>query len=719
MLVSTSERPRELRWYHAGPMLYGDWGTSRFYVLGLAFYYALHASFYYVLGVCSLVAAVGWAYTIVCRCYPDGGGVYSAAKHTSRTLAVIGALLLFADYIITASLSALDAMHYLAIPDFWVPICAIGAIGLIGIINYIGPRKAGTFALVVALGTLLLTLVLLAFSIPHLAEGWRAIHRPTEPYSHQWLMLVNVVLALSGVEAIANMTGIMVHPVEKTSKKAIWPVLIEVVVFNLIFAVAMNGLPALTNVHLSPAPAYQKDEQIREVTKQITEAQNQPVPDQGQISALKTELEKLPQITQDDTDAKNAILRFMGKHYVGNWFASLAGVVFGLLLLSAVNTAVADMISIQYVMSRDTELPHSLTKLNMFGVPWLALLPAIILPIVVLCFVTDLEKLADLYAIGVVGAISINLGSCTYNKTLPLKLFERCGMGILTVILVAIELTLAYQKPHALMFAGGVLVLGLLMRFSTKTYPKMAAPARGGVLTAAAFLLLLATVLIGLNLSTLAGIMAHSLPVIHTVPQAMVMLLILAGLLLIFSGSSASSALNYFRNHRLLTPALSSPPGTGLLESPSGKWDSTGPGELDFSKSKVLVATRGAPRLLEFAANYCHKTHGLLFVLFVRQVNVNVTGTISTPPVSDDPEALNAFKIASEICAAHGVQMLPIYAVSSDVSYTILDFAATYSVESVLMGVSRQGTLIRALRGDVISAVADNLPDDISLLIHA
>jgi hypothetical protein len=32
MLVE-GKRPRELHWYHAGPMLFGDWGTSRLYVL--------------------------------------------------------------------------------------------------------------------------------------------------------------------------------------------------------------------------------------------------------------------------------------------------------------------------------------------------------------------------------------------------------------------------------------------------------------------------------------------------------------------------------------------------------------------------------------------------------------------------------------------------------------------------------------------------------------
>src|SRR3954463_13331622 len=112
MLVSHQERPRELKWYHAGPMLCGDWGTSRFYVLGLAFYFALFSSFWYILAVGLLVAAVGWAYTVVCRVYPDGGGVYSAARDISPPLPAIGPLLLFADYAVPAALSAFDAMHY-------------------------------------------------------------------------------------------------------------------------------------------------------------------------------------------------------------------------------------------------------------------------------------------------------------------------------------------------------------------------------------------------------------------------------------------------------------------------------------------------------------------------------------------------------------------------------------------------------------------------------
>src|SRR5437016_6300657 len=111
-----SERPRNVGWLQAAGLLFGDWGTSRLYVLGIALFFAGRTSFWLILMMSLLILAVGWAYTQICRIYPDGGGVYTAAKHKSQILAVIGALLLFADYTVTASLSALDAFHYFGLP---------------------------------------------------------------------------------------------------------------------------------------------------------------------------------------------------------------------------------------------------------------------------------------------------------------------------------------------------------------------------------------------------------------------------------------------------------------------------------------------------------------------------------------------------------------------------------------------------------------------------
>ena len=103
-------------------MLFGDWGTSRLYVLGIAFAASGHGSFFYLGLMAALLLVVAWAYTVICRAYPEGGGVYQAARDQTPILGVIGGLLLFADYTVTAALSAVEAFHYLGLerPDLWL-----------------------------------------------------------------------------------------------------------------------------------------------------------------------------------------------------------------------------------------------------------------------------------------------------------------------------------------------------------------------------------------------------------------------------------------------------------------------------------------------------------------------------------------------------------------------------------------------------------------------
>src|SRR5258707_5665101 len=125
-MLATGERPRELRWYHAGPMLIDDWVTSRLYVLGLAFAFNGRASFWFILAMCGVMIGVGWSYEIICRLFPDGGGVYSSARRRSQLLAVVGGLLMCADYVVTASLSCLDAFHYLGINGLYLSTEGIG-----------------------------------------------------------------------------------------------------------------------------------------------------------------------------------------------------------------------------------------------------------------------------------------------------------------------------------------------------------------------------------------------------------------------------------------------------------------------------------------------------------------------------------------------------------------------------------------------------------------
>ena len=114
----------------------------------------------------------------------------------------------------------------------------------IGGLNYFGPTKTGALAMVVAILTVLLTMVIGVACLPHLGAAFRQVESPFKyGYVQSWIGFTEIVLALSGVEAIANMTGIMVQPVERTARRAILPVLIEIVVLNLILALAMTSLP--------------------------------------------------------------------------------------------------------------------------------------------------------------------------------------------------------------------------------------------------------------------------------------------------------------------------------------------------------------------------------------------------------------------------------------------------------------------------------------------
>src|SRR5207249_7954598 len=243
-------RPRNVGWARAAALLYGDWGTSKAYVIGLAFVAAGFASFPIILAVCLLTGLVGYNYIIICRHFPDGGGVYSSAREQSRVLAVLGALLLMADFIVTAAMSCWDAMSYFGVSREHLKLVTIGFILLIGFINYFGPKNSGSVAISLAIPMVLAVVAVFALSVPHLTL---AHLEPTHTgFRKNWVAFADVILALSGVEAIANLTGVMKldrrstpdqPSVAGTAKKAIWPVAFEVVFGTALLGWAMLSLP--------------------------------------------------------------------------------------------------------------------------------------------------------------------------------------------------------------------------------------------------------------------------------------------------------------------------------------------------------------------------------------------------------------------------------------------------------------------------------------------
>jgi hypothetical protein len=160
---------------------------------------------------------------------------------------------------------------------------------------------------------------------------------------------------------------------------------------------------------------------------------------------------------------------------MGPWGEWLVRIVGGILLLSAANTALTDMISVQYLMARDGELPAALQGLNRFGVPWIPAVVAAAVPILVLVVSHDLENLAALYAIGVVGAVAINVSLCAFHPRLR-RLRRKVPMVALGVVLLAIWITLAGVKHAALLFVVVVIVAGLGLRELTRYLARRGGP---------------------------------------------------------------------------------------------------------------------------------------------------------------------------------------------------------------------------------------------------
>ena len=422
-------RPRNVDWKRAAGLLYGDWGTSKAYVIGLAFVAAGFASLPIILAVCVLTAIVAYNYIIVCAHFPDGGGVYSAARSQSRFLASVGALLLIANFLVTAALSGWAAASYLGMPTQYAPVAAMVLILVVGVVNYFGPKHSGSVSIYLAVPAILVVFAIIAFSIPYLNVSH--LEPRHENLGNTWVAFVGVILALSGVEAIANITGVMkldpdataaAPKVTRTATKAILPVAIEVVAGTALIGWAMLSLSKSFGSELT---AHKED-----------------------------------------------MLRFVGQHYAtlvgGPWFGQVfawfVGIIFGLLLISAVNTALVALIGVIYMMAQDGEMPQRFARLNKYGVPQIPLIVAVAIPILILAITRQFEALAGLYAIGVVGAIAVNLGSCTFNKRLNLRPWERIIMGGTFFVLAGVELTLAKTKPDALFFAMCVLGVGLALR---------------------------------------------------------------------------------------------------------------------------------------------------------------------------------------------------------------------------------------------------------------
>jgi nucleotide-binding universal stress UspA family protein len=295
------------------------------------------------------------------------------------------------------------------------------------------------------------------------------------------------------------------------------------------------------------------------------------------------------------------------------------------------------MIGLIFMMTRDQEMPRQFMRLNRHGVPQIPLLIAVGLPVVVIFTTRNFTALAGLYAIGVVGAITVNLGSCCFNRTLPIKMYHRVLFGITFTVLFLVEITLAHTKPDALFFVLCVLGVGLAVRAWTLK--------RRGLTTV-------------------------------MVPRQVA---------------------------QMVTPGLATTMQSRLEEG-----------------QKIMVAARGITPVLSFALDEAQLRRATLCVLFVKEIAVYYAGgptTLGRARWQEDPEANAIMSLMIKLGSERGVGVQPVYAVSEDPATTILDLSATMGVDYLMLGTSHRTALTSLLRGNVVTNIAEQLPDTIRLVI--
>jgi nucleotide-binding universal stress UspA family protein len=293
--------------------------------------------------------------------------------------------------------------------------------------------------------------------------------------------------------------------------------------------------------------------------------------------------------------------------------------------------------------------------------PVMGLVVGTCVPLVTVLLVPDVGHLADLYAIGVVGAVAINLTACSTNFKLDLHVWERWPMLLLAMLMVGIWLTIGYEKPHAIVFAGSILVTGLLARYVARNYQDI-----GRWLVA-------------------------PVPTLLQVPSS--------------AGGITPTRLIY-RGADIVPAVPASQPAVATAK----------PAAL---KHRLMVCTHGNVKLLKSAIELAKNSQAELLVLFVRHLAVNPMGPLGPNRGEDDAEALALFNTARELAAEHGVKVYCLYSVSYDVADTILEMAVTHGVSQLIMGTSQRGGLWRAMKGDIIDTVAQYLPETISLMLIA
>ena len=117
-------------------------------------------------------------------------------------------------------------------------------------------------------------------------------------------------------------------------------------------------------------------------------------------------------------------------------------------------------------------------------------------------------------------------------------------------------------------------------------------------------------------------------------------------------------------------------------------------------------------KLLRFAIEEAKSRNAFLFILRVKEI------AVGTLPAQLEMPRNGLEQWIEKVCAEAGIEYQSVQIPSYDVGYTIAEQAATFGVERVIIGAQYRSRLEHVLKGSVMRALGNLLPDDVQLVIH-
>ncbi len=429
--MSATQNTRQLNWLLAWAVVFCDIGTSIYYVPGLLYGHVLDATPFFVLLTTIGFILLATKYAEISWRNPEGGGVVTiTSKAFGPMWGCLGGMLIIVDYFLTTSISSVSGFQYvgsiLPFVDHHIMILACAGIMVLAVLNIVGIRESASVALLMAISAFLANLTVIALCIYHIGLSdliknfSQVFHQAQHLSLHHILIGFGAAwLAFSGLESISQLSPVMHFPLRKTTRKAMFAVIITILLTSPI-------LTTFSITLLSPAIKATQSERF------ISE------------------------------------LAFM----MGGFLPKLAVVLTASsLLLFAANTAIIGTYHVFLALANRGFLPKGLTvRSTTFNTPHRAIAIATLFPLLTILFTQGkITILGDMYAFGLLGAFVFSSLSLDVLRWRSGRRGISFWIGLFTSAIVIFSWMINLKEKELATFFGGTLtIIGMLIAMFVK-----------------------------------------------------------------------------------------------------------------------------------------------------------------------------------------------------------------------------------------------------------